>query len=94
MAAYGQFAFVEAITLLPDFFQISCMNYFYLALARSESKFGPINDNKMAAKMTASCQFAFVYILIKLFITQFLPNYIYGLFLLNSFPRPTVHIVG
>ena len=50
--------------LSPDDFQISCMNYFNQTLAKSEYKFGRINDNKMAAKMATSCRFALVYTLI------------------------------
>ena len=44
--------------LSPDFFQISYMNYFYQTLTKSEWKYCPMNDNKMAAKMAAFCRFA------------------------------------
>ena len=62
-------------------------------LAKPKYMFCPVKDNKMAVKMAASCRFALVNTLNKLFITRFLPNYIYRLLLSNSFPRSTVGIV-
>ena len=53
--------------------------WFMCQTVKFEYKFCPIHDNKMAAKMSAACQFERLDTLTWSFIIQFLPNFIDGL---------------
>ena len=46
-----------------------------------------MNDNNMVVKLAAACRFALVDTLLKVFITRFLQNYLYGVLSSNSFPK-------
>ena len=100
MAAAYQFASVHCCGHSNLFIFILISSNFHIWIAsitlwfKFEYEFCPTSDSQDGPQMTAAYQFTLVDTLPYSFITQLLPNFIYGLLILNSHPSLNMGFVS